>query len=44
VPTPLTGLDPANPPPTRIAPTPTPTPMTAPKSGGLLGGLLGGGS
>jgi len=44
VPTPLTGLDPANPPPTRIAPTPTPTPMTAPKSGGLLGGPFGGGS
>jgi phospholipid/cholesterol/gamma-HCH transport system substrate-binding protein len=43
VPTPLTGLDPANPPPTRVAPTPTPAP-TPTRKPGLLGGLLGGGS
>ncbi len=44
VPTPLTGADANNPPPTRLPATPTPTPTTAPSSGGLLGGLLGGGS
>lgn len=44
VPTPLTGADPNNPPPTRMPATPTPAPTTPPRSGGLLGGLLGGGS
>ena len=43
-PTPLTGADANNPPPTRLPATPAPTPTKAPSSGGLLGGLLGGGS
>jgi phospholipid/cholesterol/gamma-HCH transport system substrate-binding protein len=46
VPTPLGGVDPNNPPPTRspATPTPTPSPTPAPSSGGgLLGGLFGGG-
>jgi phospholipid/cholesterol/gamma-HCH transport system substrate-binding protein len=44
-PTPSTGLDPANPPPTRVPETPTPTPTPAPKPDpGLFGGLFGGGS
>lgn len=43
-PTPLTGADQNNPPPTRLPATPTPAPTTAPNSGGLLGGLFGGGA